>query len=112
MEPIKLLTFSLFIKGLSASALEAQYFDEYIQLGKYVENVTIVTTESDQIKLPSNVKISKGSVSNTPKIRGLQKIIYYVRSPFKLKKEINLLYVRTFSPPVILSFWIAKHFLK
>lgn len=112
MEPIKLLTFSLFIKGLSAAALEAQYFDEYIQLGNYVENVTIVTTESDQTKLPSNVKISKGSVSNIPKLRGLLKIFHYVLSPFKLKKEINLLYVRTLSPPVIFSFWIAKHFLK
>ena len=111
MEPIKLLTFSRFIKGLSTASLEAEYFDEYVQLGNYVENVTIVTTDYEPIKLPKNVKISKVSVSNIPKLRGLLKIISYIRAPFKLK-GINLLYVRTLSPPEIFSFWIAKYFLK
>lgn len=112
MKPIRILTFSRFIKGLSAAALEAQYFDEYVQLGKYVENVTIVTPEHDQLTLPNNVKISKVSISNLPKLRGLLAIIQYAFSPFKLKKEINLMYVRTLSPPEIFSFWIAKYFLK
>ncbi len=113
MTSIKLLTFTGFIKGLSAAALEAQYFDEYVKLGNYVENVIIVTAKASQIyKLPLNVKIEKTFVPNIPKLRGLSKIFQYVRAPFKFKREINMLYVRTLSPPEILSFWIAKHFLK
>ena len=61
---ISLLTFSGFIKGLSAAALESQYFDEYIKLSKFVNNVTIVSGEVSKVpSIPSNVKIYDAKIS-------------------------------------------------
>jgi len=110
---ISLLTFSGFIKGLSAAALESQYFDEYIKLSKFVNNVTIVSGEVSKVpSIPSNVEIYDAKISKIPKIRGISKIFKFIIFPFKLRKKINLIYVRTMSPPEILALRIAKKLLK
>jgi len=110
---ISLLTYSGFIKGLSAAALESQYFDEYIKLSKFVNNVTIVSGEVSKVpSIPSNVEIYDAKISKIPKIRGISKIFKFIIFPFKLRKKINLIYVRTMSPPEILALRIAKKLLK
>ncbi|MGI0021321.1 MAG: glycosyltransferase family 4 protein [Nitrososphaeraceae archaeon] len=110
---IKLLTFAGFIKGLSAPTLESQYFDEYVKLSKYVDDVTVISAQvSDLNEIPKNLHIEKPPISQIPKIRGLSKLFYYSIYPLKMRKKINLIYVRTMSPAEILSLWLAKSFLK
>lgn len=108
---IRLLTFADFIHGLSAAALEAQYFDEYIKLSQYVDRVTIVSAEVSGLpNLPDNVKIVKAPISKIPKLRGIAKMLYYTILSMRSRKKINLIYVRTMSPPEIQSLWISKLF--
>lgn len=110
---IRLLTFAGFIRGLSAAALESQYFDEFVNLSKHLKDVTIVTAEAENIdNLPANLSVEQVPVSKTPKIRGLTKLLYFGLSPLRHRKKINLVYVRTMSPPEVLSFWLAKCLLK
>jgi len=110
---IKLLTFAGFIKGLSAPTLESQYFDEYVKLSKYVDDVTVISAQvSDLNEIPKNLHIENPPIPQIAKIRGLSKLFYYSIYPLKMRKKINLIYVRTMSPAEILSLWLAKSFLK
>ena len=110
---IQLFTFIGFIKGFSAAALESQYFDEYINLSKYVEKIHILSAEVSNVPIiPSNIEIIKAPVSTIPKIRGFSKMFFYTIFPLKYRKKINLIYVRTMSPPEIQSFWVSKLFFK
>ena len=110
---IKLLTFAGFIRGLSAPTLESQYFDEFVKLCKYVDDVTVITAQvSDLNEIPKNLHIEKPPISQIPKIRGFSKLFYYSIYPLKMRKKINLIYVRTMSPAEILSLWVVKSLLK
>lgn len=112
MTYVKLLTFIGYVKGLTAASLESQYFDEYINLSKYVNDITIVTPEvSDIYNIPENVYFDKVNVLNISRLRGITKIISYILAPFFNRKKFNLIYVRTMSPPEILSLIFAKIFL-
>ena len=113
MNHIRILTYTGFIKGLSAAVLESQYFDEFVKLCDYVENVLIISADVSIVKdLPENLQIFEASISKTPKIRGITKLIQYVKVPFFLRKKFNFIYLRTLSPSDVLSFWILKSFLK
>lgn len=108
-----IITFVGFVRGLTAPSLESQYFDEYVKLGDYVDNVIIVSGDvSGDFQLPSNVKLVTVPVSKIPKFRGISKIFFYAILPFKMRKQINLIYVRTMSPSDIISFWLTRSLLK
>ncbi len=112
MTHLRLLTFVGYVKGLTAASLESQYFDEYVNLSKYVEGITIVTPEvSDIHNIPENVYFDKVNVLKISRLRGITKIISYVLTPLLNRKKFNLIYVRTMSPPEILSLIFAKIFL-
>lgn len=111
--PIKVLTFIGFIKGLAAPTLESQYFDEYVKLSKYVNDIVVVSAQVSNLHdIPKNLCIVNPPISHIPKIFGLLKLFYYSIYPLKLRNKINLIYVRTMSPPEILSLWLAKSILR
>ena len=113
MNNLRILSYVGFIRGLSAAVLESQYFDEFLKLSKYVENLLIISGDvSMNDNLPRNFEIYKVGISKIPKIRGLTKLIQYSKAPFNLKNKFNFLYVRTLSPSDVLSFWIVKTILK
>ncbi len=108
---IHLLTFVDVIKGLSSPTLHSQYFDEYLKLSKYVDSVRIISSNVSNVpELPKNVEIITPKISKIPKIRGITKMLNYLISSIKLRKKINLLYVRTVSPPEIFTSWIMSSF--
>ena len=97
------------ISGLKADSLHAQYFEEYTALAKHLEHLLIVTDTVDYIPpdLPHNITIVKLPKIKIPKIYGLTKTLFYCIPPLTNKK-VDVVYVRTFSPPELTSLWTAK----
>lgn len=113
MAYIKLLTYAGFIKGLSAASLESQFFDEFVKLSRFLDSITVICAKAEQIEnLPSNLNVKEVSTINLPKIHGFSKMLNYTFAPLKIRKNFNLIYVRTISPPEILSLWLLKTLLR
>lgn len=110
---VKLLTFVDVITGLSSPTLHSQYFDEYVKLSKFVNSISILTSEITNLSdLPKAIRVIKPPISTIPKIRGFTKMLYYLIYALKLRNKINLIYVRTVSPPDIFTSWIVSSLLK
>ena len=107
---IHVATFIGKVEGLKAASLHAQYFEEYLYLSKYVETLKIITDTviTNETNLPSNVEIIKLPKIGIPKIYGATKIAFYSLYPILKKNEIDILYVRTFSPPELSAIWLSK----
>jgi len=103
------ITYTGKISGLKADSLHAQYFEEYVALAKYLENLHIVTDTVEHIpsNLPRNITIVKLPKIKIPKIYGFTKVLFYCIPPL-VKKQADVVYVRTFSPPELTGLWTAK----
>jgi glycosyltransferase involved in cell wall biosynthesis len=103
------MTFTGKISGLKAASLHAQYFEEYVALAKHLEHLTIVTDTVEYIPpdLPHNLTIVKLPKIKIPKIYGLTKVLLYSMAPI-INRQVDVVYVRTFSPPELSSLWLAK----
>jgi hypothetical protein len=103
------MTFTGKISGLKAASLHAQYFEEYVTLAKHLEHLTIVTDTVEYIPpdLPHNLTIVKLPKIKIPKIYGLTKVLLYSMAPI-INRQVDVVYVRTFSPPELTSLWLAK----
>ena len=103
------ITYTGKISGLKAASLHAQYYEEYVALAKYLEHLTIVTDTVEYLPqdIPHNMTIVKLPKIKIPKIYGLTKTLFYCIPPL-INKKIDVVYVRTFSPPELTSLWTAK----
>jgi glycosyltransferase involved in cell wall biosynthesis len=104
-----IMTYTGRISGLKAASLHAQYFEEYIALAKHLEHLTIVTDTVDYIPpdMPHNLTIVKLPKIKIPKIYGFTKVLFYNIPPI-IDRQVDVVYVRTFSPPELTSLWLAK----
>lgn len=111
---VKVMTFIGHLAGLSAPSLHAQYFEEYLYLSKYVESLKIVTDNIavEKLDLPSNIEVVKVPRIPIPKVYGATKIIFYSLAPIFKRGEVDVLYVRTFSPPELNAILFSKIFVK
>lgn len=100
---VSVVTFIGKIEGLKAASLHAQYFEEYLMLSSYVDDLKIVTDTVNipphELALPKNVRIVKVPAVSVPKVYGASKIAFYSIAPLMVNKDPGVLYVRTFSPP-------------
>ncbi|MEM3742530.1 MAG: glycosyltransferase family 4 protein [Nitrososphaerota archaeon] len=105
----RVLTFVRCIAGLLEPSLESEFYEEFSEMSRFLEELIVVTDRA--YFQPENFKVYKAWTLKIPKLYGLTKIISYVYAVFKFRKSIDLVYVRTFSPPEILALYFAKKIL-
>ncbi|MEM2149829.1 MAG: glycosyltransferase family 4 protein [Thermoproteota archaeon] len=105
----RVITFVRRIAGLLEPSLESEFYEEFALLSKYLDELIVV---SDIVDSGSrDFKIHKAWTIKIPKIYGLTKILSYCYSVFKLRKKVDVVYVRTFSPPEMAASWLGKKLL-
>jgi len=104
------MTFIGRLEGVDASSLHAQYFEEYMLLSRYVDGLKVVTDNvvARDVKLPPNMEVVELPAIKVPKVYGATKILLYSMTPVLRRNDIDILYVRTFSPPELSAIWTAK----
>jgi len=102
---IRVMTFVRRIAGLLEPSLESEFYEEFAELSKYLELIVV----SDIIDSPPcGFKAYKAWTIKFPKLYGLSKILSYCYAVFKYRKSIDVIYVRTFSPPETAALWLGK----
>ena len=102
---IRVMTFVRRIAGLLEPSLESEFYEEFAELSKYLELIVV----SDIIDPPScGFKTYKAWTIKFPKLYGLSKIISYCYAVFKYRRSVDVVYVRTFSPPETVALWLGK----
>ncbi len=102
------MTFIGRLEGFEAPSLHAQYFEEYVLLSNYVDGLKVVTDNVvvRDVVMPSNMEVVELPAIRVPKVYGATKIVFYSIAP--LLHDVDVLYVRTFSPPELSAIWAAK----
>jgi len=104
------MTFIGRLEGVDAPSLYAQYFEEYVLLSRYVDGLKVVTDNvvARDATLPPNMEVVELPAIRIPKVYGATKILFYSMVPVLRSNDIDVLYVRTFSPPELSAIWVAK----
>jgi glycosyltransferase involved in cell wall biosynthesis len=102
---IRVMTFVRRIAGLLEPSLESEFYEEFTELSKYLELIVV----SDIVdSLNHRFKVYRAWTIRIPKLYGLSKIISYCYAVFKFRKSVDVIYVRTFSPPETTALWLGK----
>lgn len=102
---MKVLTFITSFIGLDSTSLEAQISEEYARLSQRIDKLIVVTEKG---KANCKVEIHKIHPIHISKMYGLTKTLLFSLAPLRLRKQIDCVYVRTFSPPELTALWISK----
>jgi len=104
------MTFIGRLEGVNAPSLHAQYFEEYVLLSRYVDGLKVVTDNvvARDATLPPNMEVVELPAIRVPKVYGATKILFYSMAPVLSRNDVDVLYVRTFSPPELSAIWVAK----
>ena len=102
---MRVLTFVTSFAGLGSASLEAQIAEEYVRLSRCLDKLIVVTEKG---KAEENIEIYKTHLIHIPKIYGFTKILLFSLAPLRRRKRIDCVYVRTFSPPELISLWTSK----
>lgn len=107
---MRILTFSPKFIGYKAADLSAQFYDEFIELAKRVKEVIVVVGRGEGrcVKELPNLKVHEAWTVRKPHLYGFTKIMSFMLAPIRGRSQIDLIYVRTFSPPELISLWMAK----
>ena len=106
----RVITFVRRIAGLLEPSLESEFYEEFTKLSKYLDELIVVSDRADaQI---SEFKVYRAKTIKIPKIYGLTKIISYCWAIFKFRKSVDVIYLRTFSPPESIASWFGKKLLR
>lgn len=106
----RVMTFVRRIAGLFEPSLESEFYEEFTLLSKHLNELIVVSDMVDSY--PQDFRIHKAWTIRIPKIYGLTKIISYCYSVFKHRKNIDVIYVRTFSPPEIFALLFGRKILR
>ncbi|MCL7389959.1 MAG: glycosyltransferase family 4 protein [Thaumarchaeota archaeon] len=102
---IRVMTFVRRIAGLLEPSLESEFYEEFTELSKYLELIVV----SDIVdSLNHRFKVYRAWTIRIPKLYGLSKILSYCYAVFKFRKSVDVIYVRTFSPPETTALWLGK----
>jgi len=104
------MTFIARLEGINSPSLLSQLFEEMIILCSNLNQTMIVTDQVSNLdmNIPSNIRIVKVPTIEIPKLYGATKILFYSLTPVIFKDAVDVLYVRTFSPPELMAVWTAK----
>jgi glycosyltransferase involved in cell wall biosynthesis len=107
---LRLMTFIARLEGINSPSLLSQLFEEMIILSSNLNQTIIVTDQvfNLDMNLPSNTRIVKLPAIGIPKLYGATKILFFSLTPVIFKDAVDVLYVRTFSPPELMAVWTAK----
>ena len=107
---VSVMTFIGRVEGLDAPTLHAQYFEEYLLLSRHVDHLKVVTDTvvSRRLDTPPNMEIVKLPAIRIPKVYGATKILFYGFKPVLEGDNVDVLYVRTFSPPELSAIWFSR----
>ncbi len=106
---VRVMTFVRRIAGLLEPSLESEFYEEFLELSKYLDGLIVVSDIVDCN--PQNFKVYRARTIKIPNIYGLTKILSYCYSVFKHRGSIDIIYVRTFSPPETAASWFGKKIL-
>lgn len=106
----RVITFVRRIAGLDEPSLESEFFEEFTMLSTYLDELIVVSDLVDSRN--QKFKVHKVKTIRIPKIYGLMKIISYCWAVLRHRKSIDVIYVRTFSPPETAALWFGKRVLK
>lgn len=110
---MKILTFTEKISGLSAASLHSQYYEEFVYLSKFLDTLIICSSKIENSnKIPEKVLFKQISTINIKFLYGISKMINYALAAYSLRKQIDLIYVRSVSPPEIFTLWFSKFFVR
>ena len=102
---MRVLTFITSFAGLGSASLEAQISEEYVRLSRRLDKLIVVTEKG---KTEENIEIYKTHLIHIPKIYGFTKTLLFSLAPLRRRKQIDCVYVRTFSPPELMALWASK----
>jgi len=104
------MTFIARLEGINSPSLLSQLFEEMIILSSNFNQTIIVTDQvfNLDMNIPSNTRILKLPAIGIPKLYGATKILFFSLTPVIFKDAVDVLYVRTFSPPELMAVWTAK----
>ena len=102
---MRVFTFITRFIELDSASLEAQISEEYVRLSQRVDKLIVVTEKG---KAYNRIEIHKIHAIHIPKIYGLTKILLFSLAPLRRRKQIDCIYVRTFSPPELAALWASK----
>jgi len=104
------MTFIARLEGINSPSLLSQLFEEMLILSSNLNQTIIVTDQvfNLDMNIPSNTRIVKLPAIEIPKLYGAIKILFYSLTPVIFKDAVDVLYVRTFSPPELMAVWTAK----
>jgi glycosyltransferase involved in cell wall biosynthesis len=107
---LRLMTFIARLEGINSPSLLSQLFEEIIILSSNLNQTIIVTDQvfNLDMNIPSNTRIVKLPAIGIPKLYGATKILFFSLTPVIFKDAVDVLYVRTFSPPELMAVWTAK----
>jgi glycosyltransferase involved in cell wall biosynthesis len=107
---LRLMTFIARLEGINSPSLLSQLFEEMIILSSNFNQTIIVTDQvfNLDMNIPSNTRIVKLPAIGIPKLYGATKILFFSLTPVIFKDAVDVLYVRTFSPPELMAVWTAK----
>ena len=105
----RVITFVRRIAGLLEPSLESEFYEEFSGLSKYLDSIIVVSDMVDSP--PQGFRIHKAATIKIPKIYGFTKILSYCYAVFKYRKKIDVIYVRTFSPPETAALWFGRKIL-
>jgi glycosyltransferase involved in cell wall biosynthesis len=103
---MRVLTYTLKFIGHGTASLESQFYDEYVRLARHIDELIIITPEAEKPPL-NNIKIPKLFVIDRPKLRGITLILSYVFATIQ-HLHIDLIYIRTLSPPEFVAGFVAS----
>ncbi|MEM2211835.1 MAG: glycosyltransferase family 4 protein [Candidatus Nezhaarchaeales archaeon] len=110
---MKVLTYVTRFRGHAVAGLEAHIFDEIIRVASHLKRVIVITTEAaDHYGKPANIELRKAPVIPIPKLHGATKIISYALTTLLTIRKVDVIYVRTFGLPELISALIAKKVAK
>lgn len=107
---MRILTFVKRLAGLDEPALESEFYEEFVRLADSLGEV-IVVTDDVRNGQRMGIKVDKVRTIRLKKLYGLSKIIAYCWAVFRNRKKIDLIYVRTFSPPESIALWFGRRIL-
>ena len=111
----RVITFVRRIAGLLEPSLESEFFEEFTRLSNHLDRLIVVSEfvdDSVDVSGFRNLMIHKAWTIKLPKLHGVTKILSYCYAVFKYRRLIDVIYVRTFSPPESIALWFGKRFLR
>ena len=105
---LRVLSFVRRVAGLSEPSLESEFYEEFRRLARFLE---LVVVTDDVSEIPEEFRVLRVRTVRFPKLYGLSKILAYLHAVWRLRRWIDVLYVRTFSPPESLALWFGVRVL-